>query len=194
MEREGASLGGSVRRARYRRLGHQHRRLRPSDRQRREFRAVHAARGQRPLFVLIWPCPATSTGSGRLLRGLSLFRGRSPGDVPEQSLLRDRELPAAERIIEQETRRFMGEMFHRATAPVIQQLRDGWEKPKQDELRRLLNRLPDLESRTKRKSARHSTGSSTKALNAAGSVADESHKGGPAAAGWTPWPGCSTCG
>ena len=41
----------------------------------------------------------------------------------------------------------MGEMYHRATGPVIQQLRNGWEKPKEDELRRLLNRLPNLEPR-----------------------------------------------
>ena len=38
----------------------------------------------------------------------------------------------------------MGELYHRATGPVIRQLRDGWQKPKEDELQRLLNRLPDL--------------------------------------------------
>ncbi len=52
-------------------------------------------------------------------------------------VLRDLEIPAAQRIIEQETSRFMAEMYHRATTPLIQQLRDGWEKPKQDEVRRL---------------------------------------------------------
>jgi glutamyl-tRNA reductase len=113
-----------------------------------EFRAVHAARGPRPMFVL----------------DLAVPRDFQPevGDFPEvylysvddlqatcrsNRLLRDRELPAAQRIVEQETRRFMGELYHRATAPVIQQLRDGWEKPKQDEVRRLLNRLPGLEPR-----------------------------------------------
>jgi glutamyl-tRNA reductase len=62
-------------------------------------------------------------------------------------LLRDKELPAAQRIVDQETRRFMGEMYHRATGPVIQQLRDGWHKPKEEELRRLMNRLPNLDQR-----------------------------------------------
>ena len=38
---------------------------------------------------------------------------------------RDRELPAAMRIIDQETDRFMGELYHRATGPVIQQLQGG---------------------------------------------------------------------
>ena len=62
-------------------------------------------------------------------------------------LLRDKELPAAQRIVEQETRRFMAEMYHRATGPVIQQLREGWHKPKEEELRRLMNRLPNLDQR-----------------------------------------------
>jgi glutamyl-tRNA reductase len=62
---------------------------------------------------------------------------------------RDRELPAAMRIIEQETGRFMAEWYHRATKPLIQQLRQGWEKPKEEELRRLLNKLPELDDRAK---------------------------------------------
>ena len=113
-----------------------------------EFKSIHAARRQRPLFVL----------------DLAVPRDFQPavGDFPEvylysvddlqvtchtNRLLRDREIPAALRIIEQETSRFMGEMYHRATAPVIQQLRNGWEKPKQDEVMRLLNRLPQLDAR-----------------------------------------------
>ena len=51
---------------------------------------------------------------------------------------------AAMRIIEQETARFMAELHHRATGPVIRQLREDWGKPKEEELRRLLNKLPDL--------------------------------------------------
>ena len=49
---------------------------------------------------------------------------------------------AAQRIIEQETSRFMSELYHRATGPLIQQLREGWQKPKEEELKRLLIRLP----------------------------------------------------
>jgi len=58
---------------------------------------------------------------------------------------RDRELPAALRIIEQETTQFMADLHHRATGPIIRQLREGWEGPKQEELDRLLRRLPDLD-------------------------------------------------
>ena len=60
---------------------------------------------------------------------------------------RDKELPAAMHIVEQETARFMAEMYHRAIGPVIERLRLGWQKPKEDELQRLLNKLPDLDDR-----------------------------------------------
>jgi glutamyl-tRNA reductase len=60
---------------------------------------------------------------------------------------RDKELPAALRIIEQETGRFMAELHRRATGPIIRRLREGWQRPKEDELNRLLNRLPDLDEK-----------------------------------------------
>jgi len=111
-----------------------------------EFRAIHAARRQRPLFVLDLAVPRDFDPAIGDFSEVYLY---SIDDLQaachSNRVLRDREIPAAERIIEQETRRFMGELNHRATGPVIQQLRSGWEKPKQDELQRLLNQLPDLE-------------------------------------------------
>ena len=62
---------------------------------------------------------------------------------------RDKELPNALRIVEQESGLFMAEMHRRATGPVIQQLRQGWQKPKEEELQRLLNKLPDLDDRAR---------------------------------------------
>ena len=61
----------------------------------------------------------------------------------------DKELPAAMHIVEQETARFMAEMYHRAVGPVIEQLRLGWQKPKEEELERLLGKLPELDDRAK---------------------------------------------
>ena len=49
------------------------------------------------------------------------------------------------KIIEQETDRFMCDLHHRSTGPVIQQLKRGWERPKEEELQRLLNKLPELD-------------------------------------------------
>ena len=110
-----------------------------------EFRTVHAARGPRPLFVLDLAVPRDFQPEVGNFSEVYLY---SVDDLQatcrSNRLLRDRELPAADRIVEQETRRFMSEMHHRVTAPLIRKLRNCWEGPKQNELRRLLNRLPNL--------------------------------------------------
>ena len=62
---------------------------------------------------------------------------------------RDKELPAAMHIVEQETARFMADLHHRATAPIIKRLREGWQQPKEDELRRLFNKLPELDEQAR---------------------------------------------
>jgi glutamyl-tRNA reductase len=57
---------------------------------------------------------------------------------------RQREIPQALAIVEEETRRFMGDVHHRTTAPVIEQLRAGWNETGSAELERLFRRLPHL--------------------------------------------------
>lgn len=57
---------------------------------------------------------------------------------------RQRELPRALAIVDEETGRFMGDMHHRMTAPVIEQLRAGWSETGEAELERLFRRLPHL--------------------------------------------------
>ena len=57
---------------------------------------------------------------------------------------RQREVPQAVAIVDEETRRFMGDMHHRTTAPVIEQLRAGWIETGDAELDRLFRRLPHL--------------------------------------------------
>lgn len=57
---------------------------------------------------------------------------------------RERELPRALAIVEEEACRFMGDMHHRSTAPVIEQLRAGWSETGEAELERLFRRLPHL--------------------------------------------------
>lgn len=58
---------------------------------------------------------------------------------------RQRELPAALTIIDEETQRFMGDLHHRSTAPVIERLRAGWNETGEAELDRLFRRLPALD-------------------------------------------------
>ena len=58
---------------------------------------------------------------------------------------RQRELPAALAIVDEETRRFMGDCTTARTAPVIEQLRAGWTETGEAELDRLFRRLPGLD-------------------------------------------------
>jgi glutamyl-tRNA reductase len=54
---------------------------------------------------------------------------------------REREWPKADRIIEEETARFMADLHHRATAPTIKRLKARADELKVEELTRLLNKL-----------------------------------------------------
>ena len=108
----------------------------------------------------------TSAGRSLFVLDLAVPRDFDPavGDRPEVYLYsiddlkqacernrraRDKQLPAARKIIDQETRRFMADLHHRSTGPVIHRLRQGWQKPKEQELERLLNKLPDLDQRAR---------------------------------------------
>ena len=62
---------------------------------------------------------------------------------------RDKELPGAIHIVEQETARFMAELEPSRHGPIIKRLREGWHQPKDDELRRLFNKLPELDERAR---------------------------------------------
>lgn len=63
---------------------------------------------------------------------------------------RDKELPSAMQIIKEETSRFMSEWRRRAVGPVIKQLLHGWQKPKEEELQRLFNKLPNLDEHSRK--------------------------------------------
>jgi glutamyl-tRNA reductase len=110
------------------------------------FAQIEPLRSARPLFIL----------------DLAVPRDFAPGigDRPDVYLYsiddlhaacqrnrahRDKELPAAMHIVDQETARFMAGLYHRTISPVIEQLRLGWQVPKEEELQRLLNKLPDLD-------------------------------------------------
>ena len=110
------------------------------------FRTIEASRYQRPLFVLDLAVPRDFDPAIGDRPGVYLYSIDDLRQACERNRrARDRELPAAMRIIDQETRRFMADLHHRATGPVIQRLRKGWEEPKEEELRRLFHKLPDLD-------------------------------------------------
>ncbi len=112
------------------------------------FAEIESSRGQRPLFILDLAVPRDFDPEIANRPEVYLYSIDDLSAACEQNRkARDKQLPAARKIIEQETQRFMGELHHRATGPVIRRLRQGWERPKEDELERLFNKLPDLSQR-----------------------------------------------
>ena len=112
-----------------------------------QFRRVQALREQRDLFVLDLAIPRdfdpaiAEHGLNVYLYTLDDLRA-----VCEQNRrLRDRELPAALQIVDEEAARFMAELNHWATGPIIKRLRTGWQTVSDEELQRLFNRLPALD-------------------------------------------------
>lgn len=114
------------------------------------YRRIEPQRFQRPLFILDLAVPrdfepAISDCLGVYLYGMDDMQSACERNRRE----RDQELPAALRIVERETEQFMTDLFHRATGPVIKRLRHDWHQIKEEELRRLFNKLPELEDRSR---------------------------------------------
>jgi glutamyl-tRNA reductase len=110
------------------------------------FSEIEASRGQRPLFILDLAVPRDFDPEIARRPEVYLYSIDDLSAACDRNRkARDKQLPAAQRIIEQETARFMSDLHHRATGPVIRRLRQGWQKPKEEELRRLFNKLPELD-------------------------------------------------
>ncbi|HVX13559.1 MAG TPA: glutamyl-tRNA reductase [Pirellulales bacterium] len=109
------------------------------------YRQIEAAREQRDLFVLDLAVPRDFDPAIGECLNVYLY---SIDDLEETCRRnrdeRNKELPRAMTIVDEETARFMAELHHHATGPIIKRLRQGWQRPKEDELQRLFNRLPGL--------------------------------------------------
>ncbi|HEV7222778.1 MAG TPA: glutamyl-tRNA reductase [Pirellulales bacterium] len=113
-----------------------------------DYRRIEAARYQRDWFVLDLAIPRDFDPAIGDCLGVYLYSIDDLQAACERNRQeRDRELPKALKIIEEETARFMGELNHYATGPIIKRLRQGWQQPKDDELGRLFGRLPGLSDR-----------------------------------------------
>jgi glutamyl-tRNA reductase len=107
-------------------------------------------RKQRPLFILDLAVPRDfepAVGERLSVYLYSLDDLAAACELNRQS--RVRELPAAERIVLDETDAFMADAHRRAAAPVISGFRRNLEEPKHAELERLFKKLPDLDERAR---------------------------------------------
>jgi glutamyl-tRNA reductase len=114
------------------------------------FRQIEPARHQRPLFILDLAVPRDFEPAIGECLGVYLYSLDDLKEACRQNrAARDKELPRAMNIIEEETILFMQELHHRTTGPIIRQLRQGWHEVRDEELTRLFNKLPDLDERSR---------------------------------------------
>jgi glutamyl-tRNA reductase len=112
---------------------------------REEFGRVERARIPRPLFILDLAVPRDFDAAIGQRPDVYLYSIDDLQAACEANRARrDKELPKAMRIVEEETARFMADLHHRASRPIIEQLRGRWQEPKDEEVRRLLNKLSHL--------------------------------------------------
>ena len=114
------------------------------------FRRLEPERYQRPLFVLDLAVPRDFESAIGDCLGVYLYSLDDLQSACQRNRAeRDKELPQALGIVEQETAAFMQELYHRATGPIIRQLRQGWQEVRDQELQRLFNKLPELDARAR---------------------------------------------
>jgi glutamyl-tRNA reductase len=112
------------------------------------YKKIETDRFQRPLFILDLAVPRDFEPAICDCLGVYLYSVDDLGAACQRNRQkRDRELPRALDIVEEETQRFMAELHHRATGPIIQRLRQGWQALRDQELVRLFKKLPDLDER-----------------------------------------------
>jgi glutamyl-tRNA reductase len=112
------------------------------------FRAIHRRRAERPLFVLDLAVPRDFAAGVADFANVYLYCVDDLQQACEANLrARQKEWPRAERIVEEETARFMRELHHRATGPTIRRLKEQAAAIKDDELSRLFKKLSELDAR-----------------------------------------------
>ncbi|MFM7845535.1 MAG: glutamyl-tRNA reductase [Planctomycetota bacterium] len=112
------------------------------------FRVIDQRRSQRPLFILDLAMPRDFDPAVGDFNGVYLYSIDDLRRVCEANRkAREQEWPAAQAVIDQETSRFMRELYHRATAPTIRRLREYADDVKRLELERLFNKLGEVEPR-----------------------------------------------
>ncbi|REJ87853.1 MAG: glutamyl-tRNA reductase, partial [Planctomycetota bacterium] len=114
------------------------------------FRPIDTARYQRPLAILDLAVPRDFAADVGDALGVYLYSIDDLAEVCEKNRqAREKEWPAAERIVEEETTRFMSDWYYRVTGPTIKQLKDNFAELKEEELQRLFNKLPELDEKSR---------------------------------------------
>ncbi|QDS96739.1 Glutamyl-tRNA reductase [Roseimaritima multifibrata] len=106
------------------------------------FQTIHEARYDRLLLILDLAVPRDFAHDIGELASVYLYSVDDLQSACERNQReRQKQWPKAQGIIAEESRKFIADLHHRATGPVIRQLRDQAEQLKQEELKRLMGRL-----------------------------------------------------
>lgn len=145
------------------------------------FARAETGREGRPLVVLDLALPRDFDPEIGARPGVWLYSIDDLGAACEANRRsRQREMPGALAIVDEETRRFMGDLHHRSTAPVIERLRAGWSETGDAELERLFRRLPSLDEATRAEIRQAFERYAAKMLHSPlTSLRNESHSGPP---------------
>lgn len=113
------------------------------------FAEIEKARYQRPLLILDLAIPRDFEPAIGDFTGVYLCTIDDLSQVCQRNRReREKEWPRAERIIAEETDRFMADLHHRATAPTIKRLKARADEVKAEELARLLKKLASLDPKS----------------------------------------------
>ena len=110
------------------------------------FVKIRAHSNERPVFILDLGAPRDFDPEiGRIDDNVFLYDIDDLEATCEKNRrARERELDRAFQIIDEETERFMQEVYHRATGPIIKRLREQWHDVREQEVQKLFTRLPHL--------------------------------------------------
>ncbi|MBQ5790884.1 MAG: glutamyl-tRNA reductase, partial [Thermoguttaceae bacterium] len=107
-----------------------------------DYRQIEARRRGRPLFILDLSLPRNVEPSVGDRPNVYLY---SIDDLEAACVrnreIRDRELPKALRLVDEEAARFMTEIESRRSIDAIRKLRDGWNEIKEAEVERLFRKI-----------------------------------------------------
>jgi glutamyl-tRNA reductase len=142
---------------------------------------VARRRYQRPLFVLDLAMPRDFEPAIRDELGVYLYGIDDLAEACARNrAVRSKELPLAERIVDEATRAFVADSRHRASGPVIARFRAGLESAQRKELERLFERLPELDERSRQEIRRFADRLLGKVLHPPlESLRDDSRNGSP---------------
>jgi len=110
------------------------------------FAAVRRQAGEKPVFILDLATPRDfDPAVGDVDENVFLYDIEALEATCEQNRRqRAKEIDHARRIVQEETDRFLHDIYHKATGPIISQLREEWRQVREDEERQLFAKLAHL--------------------------------------------------